>query len=187
MSLLLSAQERLMLRMRRRDAPALAALLQAKPGQRVLDLGGGTGAVAALVAPACSVTIVEPDARKAAHGRAHRPRLIFVEAGAERLPFPDASFDAALMLLSFHHMPDQTAALRELRRVLVPGARLVVQEIPPSTGLGHFVHWWENRVRRMGCAFHEAPAMRALLERAGFRDVELSQASKGYFLAARSP
>jgi ubiquinone/menaquinone biosynthesis C-methylase UbiE len=50
-------------------------------------------------------------------------------AGARRLPYPDASFDAAYLVAVLGEIPDQPAAMNELARVLKPGGRLVVGEL----------------------------------------------------------
>ncbi|HVE53668.1 MAG TPA: methyltransferase domain-containing protein, partial [Ramlibacter sp.] len=116
-----------------------------------------------------------------------RRGLRFVEASAERLPFPDGHFDRAMMLRSFHHMPDQEAALRELRRVLKPGGSVLVQELDPTTQPGHFVHWFENRLLRQECHFHAGEDLPPLLKRAGFEVGPPERAVRGYFLVARRP
>lgn len=187
MGVLLGVKDRLRARTARRDAPTLRALLDAGPNTRVLDIGGGTGAVAELVAPRSIVFVLEPDPRKIAHGHYERPRFGFVEGGAERLPFPDHSFDRAMMLLSFHHIPRQAQALREVRRVLVPGGRLVMQELSPSEGVGKWVAALERTVMRQDVSFHEPAALAEMLEQSGFAALVVRPASKGYFVAASRP
>jgi demethylmenaquinone methyltransferase/2-methoxy-6-polyprenyl-1,4-benzoquinol methylase len=51
-----------------------------------------------------------------------------VQAHAERLPFPDASFDRVLVVDALHHFCDQRAAIADLLRVLKPGGRIVIEE-----------------------------------------------------------
>jgi ubiquinone/menaquinone biosynthesis C-methylase UbiE len=65
-------------------------------------------------------------------GRAHEAGIANIdgtEADARTLPFEDASFDAAYLVAVLGEIPDRGAALRELRRVLRPGGRLVVGEL----------------------------------------------------------
>ena len=127
-----SLGERLHARRRAELMPALRELLWLREGARLLDVGGGTGFVAEMIGVKGEVVVVEPNARKVARGRARRPRLKFVEAGAEQLPFPEFHFDAAMALMTLHHWADPSAGLTEVHRVLQPGGRLVLYEMPPS-------------------------------------------------------
>lgn len=121
--------------------PAAVALLDRLDGgltakDRVLDLGTGTGtlAIEALARwPSIRVTGVDPSSAmlelataKAASALGHVATGGFstVAAVADRLPFEDASFDVALSSFVLQLVPSRIAALRELRRVLRPGARL---------------------------------------------------------------
>jgi SAM-dependent methyltransferase len=104
------------------------------PGQHVLDLGTGTGAVAeraaALVGPSGQVVGVDisPDMLDLARRRLATRGLTSVqlyEGRAEDLPVGDGAFDAVLASLSLMYVIDRAAAARELARVLRPGGRLV--------------------------------------------------------------
>lgn len=98
---------------RRRTDPRIAARLHAALGEAssVLNVGAGTGSYE----PADrQVTAVEPSATMRAQRPADRPA---VDAVAELLPFPDASFDAAMALMTVHQWADLDRGLRELRRV----------------------------------------------------------------------
>ncbi len=98
----------------------------------VLEIGGGTGANLSHYREAGRVVVAEPDPfmreklrRKL--GTARVPVEVS-EAGAEALPFPDESFDAVVSTLVLCTVPDQGAALEEIRRVLRPGGRLLFIE-----------------------------------------------------------
>ena len=81
--------------------------------------------------PGSRVTGLEVDERQHAKNLASpQPGLRFVAGGAQAIPFPDASFDLALMLKSLHHVPLPLLgqALREAARVLRPGGHLYVSE-----------------------------------------------------------
>lgn len=103
-------------------------------GQRIIELGCGDANLArALLAlhPDAGVTGLEVDARQHAKNlAAPQQGLTFIEAGAQAIPFPDASFDLALMLKSLHHVPMSllAQALAEVARVLRPGGHLYVSE-----------------------------------------------------------
>jgi len=113
---------------------ALAAASLA-PGERVLDVACGTGLVSFEAA-----RTVGPDGRvlgidlsdgmvAAARQRPARqqvPNIAFARMDAEALALPDASFDIALCTLGLMYMPEPEQALREMRRVLRPGGRLVL-------------------------------------------------------------
>lgn len=109
------------------DCAALA------PGERVLDVACGTGlatlAAAEAVGPAGSVLGVDISDRMIdaagarARGIAHAS---FARMDGESLALPDASFDAVLCALGLMYMPEPAQALREMRRVLRPGGRVVV-------------------------------------------------------------
>jgi len=109
-----------------------AALLGGARG-RVLELGAGTGLnLAHYPAGLTELVLTEPDAPMLARlreraARADVPATI-VAAPAERLPFPDASFDTVVATLTLCTVADVPAALREVRRVLVPGGRLLFIE-----------------------------------------------------------
>lgn len=99
------------------------------PGKRILDIGCGPGAVAKrLDEDGAAVTGIDPGATALEQARATVPGAQFESASGEALPFPDASFDGAVMFNALHHVPDPAAALAEAARVLVPGGCLVVVE-----------------------------------------------------------
>lgn len=144
-----------------RDCPGLWAwedhcatrVLKADPeidGQ-VLDIGSGTGGIAVWLArakPTLTLSLVEPSA--AGREIAHRDRPADVadritdHAGiAAALPFPDATFDAAYSSHVFEHIADHTPALTEIRRVLKPGAPLLLL-VPAGEAYAcatHVHHW----------------------------------------------
>lgn len=103
-------------------------------GARIVEAGCGAARLARdLLAryPSAEVVGLEVDDRQHAKNLATpAERLQFLRAGAQAIPFADASFDGALMLKSLHHVPQaqMDAALDELARVLRPGGWLYVSE-----------------------------------------------------------
>jgi ubiquinone/menaquinone biosynthesis C-methylase UbiE len=100
---------------------------------RALDLGTGTGSFALALkdaSPVTSVTGLDPDPRSLARARAKDTgrRVQWVQALVSELPFADNSFQVITSSLMFHHLAstERPAALRECRRVLVPGGHLQI-------------------------------------------------------------
>lgn len=114
------------------------ATLGLRPGHRVLDLAGGTGDIAALMAPRVGGhgRIVLADINDAMLRRG-RDRLIdagraervgFAQVNAEALPFPGGSFDRVTIAFGLRNVTDPSAALAEMHRVLRPGGRAAILE-----------------------------------------------------------
>jgi SAM-dependent methyltransferase len=95
--------------------------------QRVLDVGTGEGQIARLAVRdgAALVVGVDPTIRQLTVARARGGGVGYARAGADGLPFADASFDAVVVCLVFEHIPDHEPAIAELARVLEPGGRFV--------------------------------------------------------------
>lgn len=159
--------------------------LEPGPDVRLLDVGGGTGAAADLFARGCKeVVVLEPEDAKADYGERRRGHLTFVRSGAESIPFPDAYFDRAAALVSFHHIQDQDRALGEIHRVLKPSGRVLFHEFDPESPRGRMNRFWENDVMGNGCRFLRPQELKDHVERHGFRDVSVAPALVGYFLTA---
>jgi arsenite methyltransferase len=112
-------------------------LIDARPGERLLDVASGTGASAMLAAreSGCSVVGIEygesavEEARRAAEGSGLGDRIRFAAGDAEALPLEEGSFDAVLCECSLCTFDDKPGALREIRRVLRPGGRLALADV----------------------------------------------------------
>jgi ubiquinone/menaquinone biosynthesis C-methylase UbiE len=107
------------------------ALIPQANGQ-VLEIGGGTGANLPFYKRTAAITLTEPDTpmmrRLERRVRERSPGSVLLRAPAEDLPFEDDSFDVAVSTLVLCTVDDQPRALRELRRVLKPGGRLLFIE-----------------------------------------------------------
>ena len=116
----------------------LRQILAPAPGEKVLEVGPGTGYytldMAGWVGPEGEVEILDVQQEMLDHtmrGAEERglTNLNPTLADATAMPYDDASFDAAYLTTVLGEIPDQDAALRELARVLKPGGRLVVGEL----------------------------------------------------------
>ena len=115
----------------RADLSAALALLD--PDMVIGDLGCGTGALTAAIAPhVARVHAIDgsPTMLAAARARLHGVANVTLAEGAlESVPLPDASLDAAVLLLVLHHVADPARVLTEVRRVLRPGGRLLIADM----------------------------------------------------------
>ena len=105
-------------------AAQFADLAGVRPGQRLLDVGCGPGALTAELARragAAAVSAAEPSASFVAAVRDRLPAADIRQARAEQLPFAPGTFDAALAQLVVHFMADPVLGLREMGRVTRPG------------------------------------------------------------------
>jgi len=105
--------------------------LDVHKGQKVLEVGTGTGLLLPAYPPSVSdVTAIDIDPEMLARARHRRPGVSLLLADVQQLPFPDASFDAVVACLVFCSVEDPARGLAELRRVLRPGryAVLIVRD-----------------------------------------------------------
>jgi ubiquinone/menaquinone biosynthesis C-methylase UbiE len=139
----------------RRGMRARRAALLAGAGGRVLEIGAGTGLNLAHYPASAELTLTEPVApmrqRLEKRVRAAGLRADVVDAQAEALPFPDATFDVVVSTLVLCTVDDPHGALREIRRVLRPGGQLVFIEHVRAAGAARA--WWQDRLARPWAAF----------------------------------
>jgi demethylmenaquinone methyltransferase / 2-methoxy-6-polyprenyl-1,4-benzoquinol methylase len=178
-----------------------------QPGQRVLDLAGGTGDLAALFAAQVGGEgqVVLADINPAMM-RVGRDRLLdegfaqvtFCQTRAEALPFADTSFDCVVIGFGLRNFTDKDGALRELRRVLLPGGVLIILEFSKPQNplleaaysafqtlwpaMGRLVAGDAQSYRYLVESIRMHPSQRALklmLEDAGFVEVEFLNLAGG--------
>jgi SAM-dependent methyltransferase len=118
------AYENFMGRYSRSLAPEFARASEVQPGQRVLDVGCGTGALTSVladIAGADNVAAVDPSEPFVSQCRDNVPGADVRVGPAEALPFGDGEFDRALSQLVFHFVDDPAASVAEMARVTRPG------------------------------------------------------------------
>lgn len=167
--------------------PLLEAVALGK-GEAVLDVACGTGVAtrlaAEIVGPSGSVTGVDvtPEMlQMAGQVPSSGASIDWIHADAEDLPLPDGSFDAVICSLGFQFFEDKVGALKEARRVLKPGGRVVLGTPGPTPALFQAID--EALTRYAGpeaskfvqavFSVHEPEKVRDMLETAGFKDVAI--------------
>lgn len=145
------AYERFMGRWSRQLAPSFIRFAGVKEADRVLDVGSGTGSLALAVlqeAPASRVVGVDLSPAYVAHARtrADGERATFEEGDAQRLRFPEGSFDKTLSLLVLNFIPDRAAAVREMARVTRPGGVVAAAVWDYGDGMEMLRVFWDEVV-----------------------------------------
>jgi SAM-dependent methyltransferase len=152
-------------------APALADLAAVEAGQHVLDVGCGPGALMAELVRrvgTASVSAVDPSESFVAEARRRHPGVDVHRAPAERLPFGDDEFDAALAQLVVHFMADPVGGLRDMGRVTKAGGTVTACVWDHAGGGGPLAVFWE--------AAHELdPEVEDESRLAGAREGDLGQ------------
>jgi ubiquinone/menaquinone biosynthesis C-methylase UbiE len=172
------------------DLICLAAL---RPGERVLDVACGTGSVARLAAqqvgPNGTIAGLDANPGMLAVARSVTPEDMSIEwyqSSAEDMPLPDEAFDVVLCQLGLQFMPDKLAALREMRRVLVPGGRLILNVPGPTAKtFAVLVKAMEQHIGPQAAGFvtqvfslHDTSEIQKLLGDANFRNIAIQADQK---------
>jgi ubiquinone/menaquinone biosynthesis C-methylase UbiE len=103
--------------------------LRPSQGMTLLDIGAGTGAFSAAFCDWFDLTVLAVEPSAAMRNQIPQlPTIQVFEGDAGALPLPDASADAAWLSLVLHHLPDLGVAAHEIRRVLRPGAPILIRQ-----------------------------------------------------------
>jgi ubiquinone/menaquinone biosynthesis C-methylase UbiE len=143
--------ERFMGRWSRLLAPRMVSFAGIKDGDRVLDVGTGTGALAAALenaGPSVGVVGVDPSEGfiSSARKNAKSARASFEIGDAQALKFPTASFDAAMALLVMNFVPDHVKAIGEMRRVTRPGGIVSACVWDYDAGMEMLRFFWDEAI-----------------------------------------
>lgn len=171
---------------KRHLAAVWAARAGLGPGMTVLDIGAGTGALvldyAAATGPAGRVIALDPDAESLGHASAEAARrglkLDILQGTADALPTLPHAPDLVMLTDALHHMADQPAALRAIRRAMPPDARLFIAEYDPA-GPGACGAPHRRRIARESVA--------ALLRETGFACLAIADAPDEHYTILAAP
>lgn len=167
-------------------AAELVEMAMLRPGERVLDVACGTGIVARLAAGRVgaigTVAGLDLNPGMLEVARAVTPPAMSIEwyeSNAEAMPLPAEAFDIVLCQLGLQFVPDKLAALREMRRVLAPGGRLLISVPGPTPALFAMAdeafarHIGPEAAGFVGAVFslHDRAEIHDLITGAGFHDV----------------
>lgn len=178
----------------------LARLCAPSARQLIVDLAGGTGDVAALVAaPDRTVVVCDPSLAMMRRGRKRAAgSVIWIGGTGERIPLASSSADAVTISFGIRNVTDMRETLEEILRILKPGGRFLCLEFSrPSAAVRPFYRLFSIAViPRLGAWIARAPdaywylvesirrfpnqeEMKALLERAGYVNVDYQNLSFG--------
>jgi ubiquinone/menaquinone biosynthesis C-methylase UbiE len=171
------------------DLIADAAL---RPGERVLDVACGTGVVARLAAervgPTGTVAALDLNPAMLSVARSvpsTGAAIRWYETSAESIPLPDEAFDVVFCQLGLQFVSDKSAALREMRRVLAPGGRVLVSTPPPNAffdvldeAVTRHVGHQAGAFVRMVFSLNDPGMIERLFRDAGFADVNVRTYAK---------
>lgn len=170
----------------------LVAASGARPGERVLDLGCGTGYFARKIAPVVGhsgvVVGIDPSPASLDYAAAHAsPNCMFRPAQAQNLPFADASFDLVVSSLTFHHISPEhrLGAIWEALRVLRPGGRACIADVCPPR-----IQMLERVISAAHgrAAMHDvANQLRVMMTEAGFGTIATGSVSRLCYVTGERP
>ena len=155
--------------------------LRPVPAMTVADIGAGTGVFATAFSDwfGLSVAAVEPSAAMRAQ-IPRRPGIRVLDGDACSLPLPDGSADGAWMSLMIHHIPDLEAAGREIRRVLRPGAPVLIRQAFPGRSEGVEIARWFPETARTADTFPSLEQTCRAFAAAGFSQHAVEQVPETY-------
>ncbi|ALM52920.1 malonyl-ACP O-methyltransferase BioC [Halomonas huangheensis] len=176
----------------RRHARAQAVMAESlwphlpNTARRIVDIGCGPGDLTCALAdhfPEAQLLGVDLSAAMldAARQLSQQPRLTWLCADATQLPLANASQDLVVSNLAIQWCPDLTATLRELRRVMRPGGRAVINTLAPGT-LSEIEHVWRRPGTPSGLLqFRDAAQHRLAAQLSGWSDIAIEEFQQRFY------
>ena len=150
-------------------------------GMTLVDIGAGTGAFAAAFTDWFGLAVVAVEPSAAMRDQIVRTAAVEVlEGDASALPLPDESADAAWLSLVIHHIPDLRVAAHEIRRVLRPGAPVLIRQGFPGRLNGVELVRWFPETARTANTFPSLEETCKAFAAAGFHQDALEQVRETY-------
>jgi len=173
-------------------AEDLVNLAELRPGEKVLDIACGTGIITRLafekVSPGGSVAGLDVNPGMLAVARSITPdtSIDWYEASAEAMPLPDNAFDVVLCQMGLQFVEDKLVALQEMRRVLSPGGRLMLNVPGPKAEIfAVMANAMEQHINAQAAGFvnhvfslHDAKEIQRLMSEAGFDEIDIQASTK---------
>jgi len=161
------------------------ARLPRKAGDRILDIGCGTGVLLAALAAAnddLQLQGIDPVPEMLAVARQRLPEGAILKAGwADNLQLPDASVDTVVSSSVFHYIRDPVAALAEMHRVLVPGGNLVITDWCRDFATTRMTDWYFSVFKAANFRTYGLAELEALVKDAAFTSVDGQRYKAGWW------
>jgi ubiquinone/menaquinone biosynthesis C-methylase UbiE len=162
----------------------MSEYIDIRPSDILLDIGGNTGKITEAYSNNCrEVIVLEPKHSIVEYGRSHRPKIKFIEGGAENIRLPDEYFDKVVASASFHHFSDHDKALEEMKRVLKPDGKIIILEIDPNTARGKYLKFCETLLHT-GAKLYQPSQLSKKVEEHNLQVLSIDSTTLGYCLTA---
>jgi len=155
--------------------------LRPSQGMILVDVGAGTGQFSSAFNDWFDLSVVAVEPSAAMRDQIpHTPAIRVLEGNASALPLPDESADAAWLSLVIHHIPELEVAAHEIRRVLRPGAPILIRQgFPGRLDWVELVRWFPETARAVD-AYPSVTDTRTAFAAAGFHQEALEQVRETY-------
>ena len=159
-------------------------LVEFKQSDKIIDIGGGTGAIAQFfVGKVDTIEVVDPSSKMIERCRRHSGISCAVGSG-ESLPFANKSVDKVILVDALHHITDQEKTIQEIKRVLKKDGTAIIAEYNPESFGGNLIVLLE-KLLRLGSIFHTPSQLTATFAKHGFSVQIIDEGKKDYFLIAK--
>lgn len=169
------------------DVSLIRGLLELNPGDKFIDVGGGTGELIHEVQTSSAPSPLQcyiVDMSTAMLKQAQSKKLTNLIAGDSRnLPIRKNSFDAVFLGEALHHMASPTRVLKNIKTVLRPGGRLVIEETDPGRCIGKLI-WTLEYLLGAQSKYFSPESLKQMLREKNFMPQSLHRRKYKYFLKA---